>query len=404
MDTDTTDPVEAALNSLDAPPASNEPTGDLLADFTRDILGDAPEPTEETPSPEAEETPKADEEIPEPAETPKNEDKPAEDPDAIPDKPKNKDDWNRLRESRDKHKTAAEERERLLAERETRLKEVEAERETLKAQAARVAELELRAKEADEYEKELAVTRIEATREYKEAIAKPLQVIGEQAEVLAKSNEANEDGVFKMLNEADPVKQREAFKALTAGWDEVDRAELWSMAKDARVLLDKQAAMRENAHAARKEQETIAAQREAEQKELRNKEVRAATDTAIKALREKVPFVPVAEGETEEDRYNALAQKLKDVDFDSQTPRGKAFAAATALMYPTMLKMMAAKDAEIAELKAAVGKKQTSKASVEPTRETQAPQEEDFFASFGMKDPGNPLSALTSSRPINVTG
>jgi hypothetical protein len=403
MDTDTTDPVEAALNSLDAPSSGNEPSGDLLADFTRDILGDAPEP-EATPAPDGGETPKPDGDAPEPDETPKTEDKPAEDPDAIPDKPKNKDDWNRLRESRDKHKTAAEERERLLAEREARLKEVEAEREELKAKAARIAELELRAKEAEEYEKELAVTRIEATREYKESIAKPLQTIGEQAEILAKSNETNEDSVFNMLNEADPVKQREAFKALTTGWDEVDRAELWSMAKDARVLLDKQAAMRENAHAARKEQESLAAQREAEQKELRNKEIRAAADTAIKALREKVPFVPIAEGETEDDRYNALTQKLKDVDFDSQTPRGKAFAAATALMYPTMLKMMAAKDAELAELRAAVGKKQATKPNVEPSRETQAPQEEDFFAAFGMKDPGNALASLTQSRPLDVRG
>ena len=403
MDTTTTDPVEAALNSLDAPPASNEPSGDLLADFTRDILGDAPEPTE-TPKPDAEETPTPDKADPEPTETPKTEDKPAEDPDAIPEKPKNRADWDTLRGSRDKYKGMAEERERLLAEREARLKEVEAEREELKAKAARIAELELRAKEAEEYEKELAITRIEATREYKESIAKPLQTIGEQAEILAKSNETNEDSVFNMLNEADPVKQREAFKALTTGWDEVDRAELWSMAKDARVLLDKQAAMRENAHAARKEQESLAAQREAEQKELRNKEIRAAADTAIKALREKVPFVPIAEGETEDDRYNALAQKLKDVDFDSQTPRGKAFAAATALMYPTMLKMMAAKDAELVELRAAVGKKQATKPNVEPSRETQTPQEEDFFAAFGMKDPGNALASLTQSRPLDVRG
>jgi len=69
-----------------------------------------------------------------------------------------------------------------------------------------------------------------------------------------------------------------------------------------------------------------------------------------------------------------------------------------------MLKMMAAKDAELAELRAAVGKKQATKPNVEPSRETQTPQEEDFFAAFGMKDPGNALASLTQSRPLDVRG
>lgn len=397
MDTDTIDPLEAAMSGLDTPDAAasaEDTSGDLLGDFARELTTPDPEPPGE---PEKKEDPPA-------AEPEAKEDPPAEDPEAIPDKPKNKDDWNRLRESRDKHKSAAEEREKLLAEREARLKEVETEREELRTKAARLVELEEKAKLVEEYEKELAITRLEATREYKESIAAPLKVIGEQAEILAKSNQTEEDAVFKMLNEADPVKQRESFKSLTAGWDDVDRNELWSMAKDARTLLDKEVAMRENALAAKQEQEEIASKREAQEKEASRKAFKSAADDAVKALREKVPFVPLADGETEDDRYMALAQKLKDVDFDSQSPRGKAFAAATALMYPTMVKMMAAKDAEIAELRAAVGKKQSGKPSVEPVRENKPPGDADFFSEFGIKDPASAMLGMAHSHAIDVKG
>jgi hypothetical protein len=379
------DPLAAAMNSLDDAPAVSEETGsDLMLDFAKELTADdAPDPDAEKPE---------DKPAPEP-------EKPAEE-EVIPEKPKNKDDWNTLRGSRDNYKKTAEERETALAERDTRLKALETELAETKARAARITELEEKAKLADEYEKELAVTRVEATKEYKETIAKPLQAIGEQADILAKSNEADVEAVYRMLNEEDPAKQRTQLKEITAGWDEIDRLDLKKMAEDARTVLAKQSDIRANAHAAAKETEKLSAERAEQQKSAARKEFTAAADTAVASLREKVPFIPLADGETEDDRFNALKEKLSGVDFDAQTPRGKAFAAATALMYPQMVKMMAKQAAELAEVKAALAKKQGGKPSVTPRDEPAADDGGDFLQNFGIAEP----AAFFGSASLDVRG
>jgi myosin heavy subunit len=336
----------------------------------------------------AEDPPEVKPEAEKPAEEKPEAEKPSEE-EVIPEKPKNKDDWNTLRGSRDKYKTAAEETEKTLNAERERLKTLETELAETRAKTARLTELEARAKEADEYEKELAVTRVEATKEYKETIAKPLQAIGEQADILAKSNEADVEAVYRMLNEGDPAKQRAQLKEITAGWDDIDRLDLKKMAEDARTILGRQASIRENAHAAAKETEKMSAERAEQQKAAARKEFTAAADTAIQSLREKIPFIPLADGETEDDRFNALKEKLSGVDFDAQTPRGKAFAAATALMYPQMVKMMAKISDELAETKAALAKRQGGKASVAPRDEPAPEGEGDFFKEFGITEPAN---------------
>lgn len=386
-ETETPDPIADALNSLDDAPASDpnlDPNADLSLDFAAEMMKDDDAPPAEKP---AEEKPKEEPE------------KPA-DEDEIPEKATKKADWDKLRASRDKHKSAAEEREKALTTERERLKALEAELTETKAKTARLAELEARAKEADDYEKELAVTRVEATKDYKDTIEKPLQAIGEQAEILATSNEADVEAIYRMLNEPDPAKQRTQLKEITAGWDEIDRGELRDMAVSARAVLAKQVQIRENAYAAQKETEKLSAERAEQAKTAARKEFTAASDNAIAKLREKVPFVPLADGETEDDRYNGLKEKLAKVDFDAQTPQGKAFAAATALLYPQMVKTMVKKDAEIAELKAALAKKGGSKPSVTPNHESAPEQEKDFFDEFGIRD----AASLLGSHSIDVKG
>ena len=359
------------------------------------------EPTTLPADPPAGDPPPADP----PAGDPPPADPPAEpttptDGDDIPEAPKNRKDWDTLRGSRDRWKQTADEVQQTVAVKDQTIATLSQQLEEEKARAARVAELEEKLKDFDAYEKELAVTRLEATREFRETIAKPLQVIGTQATTIAQTNESDPEKVLDMLREADPAKQRAAFKEITTGWDEVDRSELWSMAKDARVLLDKQDMMRENASAAAKEQAEIAAKREAAEKEAFQKEYSTSAKDATKSLREKTPFVPLSEGETEDDRYLALEQKVLSVDFDSQTPRGKAFAAAAAILHPKMIQTIEKLQAENAAQAARIKELNSKGASVAPTEQNRPPAEgpTDFLSAVGVKQ--SPML----SHSLNVVG
>lgn len=385
----TAENLEAVVLSGIETPSSESPGRDLMTDFIETLTDDLPvqapgEPTPKAKAPESEPEPKKKAE-PE-AKEPESEPEPGENED-LPELPKNaspkaRESWDKLRARGDKYKAEVTEKAKELAAREERLRAVEAELNELKGKAAKLPEYEERLKDLDEYEKELTITRLEATREYKEAITKPFQVLTNTIETLAKSNDENAvDDVFRMVEEADPAKQRQAFKNLTAGWDEVDRAELWAAVKDARVLFDKQASMKANAAAAAKEREALAARKEAEAKEEARKQFKTASEGVIKDLRGKLPFVPIAEGETEDDRYLRLSEKLANVDFDAQSPRGKALAAAAALEIPNLIKSINRLKAENQELLARVGKANAAKPKVSVS-EPDAPKDDDNLFDF----------------------
>lgn len=381
------DPLDAILDATTIDPAQS-PSGDLMDDMVTGLLAEETA-QEETPAPA-----EGEQEAPKPEETPA----PAEGEETIPEAPKNRKDWDTLRASRDRHKQQAEEVTTVLKTKDETIQTLQQQLEELKNKAARLPELEDKLKDFDTYEKELAVTRLEATREYRETIAAPLQAIGEQVETLSTANGAETEEVLDMMREADPAKQRSAFKDVTAGWDEVDRAELWAAVKDARVLLDKQDMMRNNASAAAKEQlEKATAREQAEKAEAKKQFVESLKDVT-KTLREKTPFVPLAEGETEEDRYRNLEQKVAEVDFDSQPARGKAFAAAAAILHPQMVRTIAKLQQENETLRSRVKSSNATRGSVTPNEQTRPQSEEgqDFLTAMGV----TPSPMLSHSIPV----
>jgi uncharacterized protein with HEPN domain len=377
------EPLDAILDATTA--ATEAATkGDLMDQFVTGLTEDvAPAaPTEEPAKPD--EQPPA-EEPAKPEEQP-----PATDEDAVPEAPKNRKDWDTLRGSRDRWKTEAEEVKTVLQTKDQTIQTLQQQLEELKNQTARLPELEDKLKDFDAHEKELAVTRLEATREYRETIAKPLEAIGNAAESLSQSNETDTETILDVMREPDLAKQRQAFKDATAGWDEVDKGELWAMVKDARVLLDKQDTMRQNASAAAREQLEKAQQREQLEREEAKKAFVGSLKDITKSLREKTPFVPVAEGETEDDRYRLLEQKVAEVDFDAQTPRGKAFAAAAAILHPQMVRTISKLQSEIDTLRSRVKQENASRPSLAPSDQSNAPSSEpqDFLTAMGV--PTNP--------------
>lgn len=385
---------------------SEQPEKGGLADgFLKDIQDDGDEdPTEEASeeaSDSSDETPEdsseeSDGETPDKDES-KDEAAPDKDnpeEDDVPEEPpkgtskKASEDWKKLRGSRDNYKTKATELERAVKEKESKLAELESkvtELEELRGKAAISAELEEKLKNYEELEKTVSLLRIEESPEYKKAVAAPLAAIEDQVVALGKENEAPLDEIFDAINEPDLAAQRTKLKAVTAGWDEIDKIELRNMAADARSLFGKQREMRENAATTVKQQEEMS-KAEAERQAAEAKQAfLKASESVVNTIKEKVPFVPLRDGETVEDRMAALSEKLKAVDFESKGHSEKAVAAASALVLPDAIKTISHLQKEVKALEERLAKTNSAKPSKSDPVEDDADGEEDFFESIGIK-------------------
>ena len=79
----------------------------------------------------------------------------------------------------------------------------------------------------EEQERELALARVEATREFKEAVVQPMQQIRDLAGQLAKKYELNENEVMAALSEKDPSSRSDKISDLTAGMNDADKWTLY---------------------------------------------------------------------------------------------------------------------------------------------------------------------------------
>lgn len=84
------------------------------------------------------------------------------------------------------------------------------------------AQLDALKAERDEYESELRFSRLESTREYKQAVTEPLNAIQKEVAEIAALNEKDPRLVYSAMLETDPAKRRALLKEATEGFDPVD--------------------------------------------------------------------------------------------------------------------------------------------------------------------------------------
>jgi transposase-like protein len=99
------------------------------------------------------------------------------------------------------------------------------------------AEVDTLKKQVEEYNKELAVHRIEATTEYKQAIDEPLRTIGEAAASVARRYEIDQDTLFDALSMPDESNHQKMLTDLVDGMSDRDRLKIYQMADDTLLLL-----------------------------------------------------------------------------------------------------------------------------------------------------------------------
>jgi hypothetical protein len=134
----------------------------------------------------------------------------------------------------DKAKNAWAEQRKALKDERRRREELEAKVADLEKRSTDVAPDEVKQlREAvDIYERELQIARVEATKEFKDAVAVPRERINKQLETFAKKYEFREADARIAFAEADSDKQTELLVDMASGMNDRDRFRFYEMAEE----------------------------------------------------------------------------------------------------------------------------------------------------------------------------
>jgi len=270
---------------------------------------------------------------------------------------KGKADWGALKEAKERYKTQA--------------KEIEEAKATLEAELAelrpKLAEAEEWAKQKELYEdaqKELAIARVEGTRDYKETIKKPLDSIEEQIVAIAKTNEISVEKLFSAIEEPDPVKRRQALNEVTEDMNRVDQDDVFQMSRDAQTLLAKKAEVQEKAREGLKEaRERESAEKAASERKFRD-EIEKSVPHVVGELSKRFPIRKIDGEEAAPDQdsfFSKMTDALKKHDFDGDPVDRKVYQAASSVLLKRATAQLTEAYDKIAKLEARVEKKNRTK-------------------------------------------
>ena len=209
-------------------------------------------------------------------------------------------------------------------------KDLKAEREKAAALEARLAELEKARAETDpeevqrlraineEYERELQVSRVEATKEFKDAVVVPMQAIRESVGNIASKYEIAESEILSAFSEADANTRADKLSDLAAGMNDRDKFALYELeTKFARVQSTREKVVN-NAKLALERIEQHRAEQEKAQREEYGKRYSMVVDKVIEEAREAVPLLRPIEGDDEWNAQLAEAEKFtREVDLNA---------------------------------------------------------------------------------------
>ena len=331
-----TEAVEAPTN-VDALPDAAEPTSfeaTLEAAFANlDQAPAEPEPVaEEPPAAEPEPEPVAEESPVEKQDT-GNEVQESDDP--IENLTEDiGDEWtpkaaNRFKELKTELKTNRSELEQLRqqsAEYESKIQEL-----TGLAENKDVEQLQER---LAEYEQQQALSNLEQTQAYQQAVSQPLEALVEQADQIADKYEVDSDALIDVLSLDDPQEQEEQLSELMPNASDRDKAKIYRIMEDIDPILQRREQLYENADAALHEakylEEQQSAATAAENAQLRQN----ITKNVVERVQEKLPFLKGIEGLD----MSAIQQKASETDPAVLHPVDHAYNAVSAQVFPTVVR------------------------------------------------------------------
>lgn len=226
---------------------------------------------------------------------------------------------------------------------------LKAELEAVKASPVNSEELEQLRQINQQYEKELAISRVESTQFYKQNVVQPMVDVVGFLESLATKYELSSRDMLSALAESDPSRQSDLIADLAASMNERDRLRFYSSADDYAEIIRR----RDYYHATSQEQQAeLEARRQAEinsyqqESEQSSAALRAeyeqAADKVFEDLKESVPLLADEDIATE-------VQKLAKGDYSGADAELKAYMAHSGALLPHLLKALKDAKAEVEE-------------------------------------------------------
>lgn len=295
----------------------------------------------------------------------------------------------------DKAKNAWAEQRKALKEERRRREELEAKIAELEKRSTDVAPDEVKAlrETVDAYERELQIARVEATKEFKDAVAVPRERINKQLETFAKKYEFREADARVAFAEADPEKQTELLVEMASGMNDRDRFRFYEMAEEWQKVEGIANKVRNNAKLALEKIQEHHAEQQKAFIETRQKQYRGALEKIWTDVSEKAPLFRRREGD---EAWNAkigeIEQFATNLDWNvvAENDQARAELALRAAASPFLYGMVQQLWAKTAELQKTLGKYQSAKpgaggGSPDPaigTGTAEKVEHEDFFAAI----------------------
>ena len=259
----------------------------------------------------------------------------------------------------------AEQRKALKEERHRR-EELEAKVAELEKKSTDVAPDEVKAlrETVDAYERELQIARVEATKEFKDAVAVPRERINGQLEAFAKKYEFREADARVAFAEADPEKQTELLVDMASGMNDRDRMRFYAMAEEWQKVEGIANKVRHNAKLALEKIQEHHTEQQKAFIEQRNKQYRGALEKIWGDVSEKAPLFRRREGDDAwNQKIGEIEQFATGLDWNvvADSDQARAEVALRAAASPFLYGLVQQLFAKTAELNKTLSKYQSAK-------------------------------------------
>ena len=246
-------------------------------------------------------------------------------------------------------------------------------------------ELEDLKKQHEEYEREIKAVRVESSKEFREAVIIPGQQIRDAATALAERNALAVDDIRKAFANPDVKARNEALSGLAANLNEVERIELYSLARDFMTVSMKRNQLLANSESAYQELEARRAEAEQQAKSKTLESWKSAAPNVWERMVQKAPMLKDIEG------ADAILNTVSSLDPANIPVAEQAYNSVSGRILPSLIKSLKAQQLKVTELETALKGYQTSTPSAgpgtgaSPAQQVDDDPDEDWATAFDRK-------------------